>query len=63
LFGAQPISGKDVVVAEDITEVNVGDPQPAVRTADAGGEVEEPADIEEPAKEAAVVGPVSAIPV
>jgi len=51
------------VVAEDITEVNVGDPQPAVRTADAGAEVEEPADIEEPAKEAAVVGPVSAIPV
>jgi hypothetical protein len=33
LFGAQPISGKDVVVAEAIT---------AVRTADAGAEVEEP---------------------
>jgi hypothetical protein len=32
LFGAQPISGKDVVVAEVITEVNVGDPQSAVRT-------------------------------
>ena len=63
MFGAQPISGKDVVVAEAITEVKVGDPQPAVRTADAGAEVEEPADIEEPAKEAAVVGPVSAIPV
>ena len=44
MFGAQPISGKDVVVAEDITEVNVGDPQPAVRTADAGAEVEEPAE-------------------
>jgi hypothetical protein len=57
LFGAQPISGKDVVVAEAITEVKVGDPQPAVRTSDASAEVEEPAEA------AAVVGPASVIPV
>jgi hypothetical protein len=57
LFGAQPISGKDVVVAEAITEVKVGDPQPAVRTSDASAEVEEPAEA------AAVVVPASAIPV
>jgi hypothetical protein len=57
LFGAQPISGKDVVVAEAITEVKVGDPQPAVRTSDASAEVEEPAEA------AVVVGPASAIPV
>jgi hypothetical protein len=63
LFGAQPISGKAVVVAEAITEVKVGDPQPAVRTADASAEVEEPAEIKEPAKEAAVVGLASATPV
>ena len=69
MFGAQPISGKDVVVAEAITEVNVGDPQPAVRTADAGAEVEEPAEaaaVVAPAavvRPAVVVGPASAIPV
>jgi hypothetical protein len=49
------------VVAEAITEVKVGDPQPAVRTSDASVEVEEPA--EEPAEVAAVVGPASVIPV
>lgn len=63
MFGAQPISGKDVVVAEAITEVKVGDPQPAVRTADAGAEVEEPAEAEDPAEAAAVAVPVCAIPV
>lgn len=69
MFGAQPISGKDVVVAEAITEVKVGDPQPAVRTADASAEVEVPTEAEEPGKAevpgkaAAVVGPASAIPV
>ena len=57
MFGAQPISGKDVVVAEAIIEVKVGDPQPAVRTSDASAEVEEPAEA------AVVVGPASAIPV
>ena len=57
MFGAQPISGKDVVVAEAITEVKVGDPQPAVRTSDASAEVEELAEA------AAVVGPASVIPV
>jgi hypothetical protein len=57
LFGAQPISGKDVVVAEAIIEVKVGDPQPAVKRSDASAEVEEPAEV------AAVVEPASAIPV
>jgi hypothetical protein len=41
------------VVAEAITEVKVGDPQPAVRAADASAEV----------GPAAVVGPASAAPV
>lgn len=63
MFGAQPMSGKDVVVAEAITEVKVGDPQPAVRTADAGAEAEEPTEAEDPAEAAAVAVPVSAIPV
>jgi hypothetical protein len=45
------------VVAEAITEVKVGDPQPAVRTAVASAEVEEPAEA------TAVVGPASAAPV
>ena len=69
MFGAQPISGKDVVVAEAITEVKVGDPQPAVRTPDASAEVEEPAEaaaVVAPAavvRPAVVVGPASAIPV
>jgi hypothetical protein len=57
LFGAQPISGKDVVVAEAITEVKVGEPQPAVRPSDASAEVEKPAEA------AAVVALASAIPV
>jgi len=55
LFGEQPINGKDVVVAEAITEVKVGDPQPAVRTPDASAEVEEPAEA------AGVVGVASTI--
>ena len=69
MFGAQPISGKDVVVAEAITEVKVGDPQLAVRTLDARAEVEEPAEaaaVVAPAavvRPAVVVGPASAIPV
>ncbi len=57
MFGTQPISGKDVVVAEAITEVKVGDPQLAVRRSDASDEVEEP-DVA-----AAVVEPASVIPV
>jgi hypothetical protein len=69
LFGAQPISGKDVVVAEAITEVKVGDPQLAVRTLDARAEVEEPTEAAALVESAAVVGlaavivPASAIPV
>ena len=63
MFGAQPISGKDVVVAEAITEVKVGDPQPAVRTPDASAEVEEPAEAAAVVRPAVVVGPASAIPV